>query len=516
MKNLSLQRMILILGLLLISWINLYAYDAERFEEGPYEYEEFGENSVMLVSCKSPSEINTGDVCYIPTHVTHEGHEYIVESIGISAFANINEIRKVVVGEGVEIINNNAFYNCVNLDSIYIPSTVIIFDKKVFGRCRNLRRIVVDAENECFDSRYNCNAVIDTHTNKLLAACPNTKIPPSVKTIGNSSFYNCIGLEELDIPEGVELIESFAFEGCCDLKRISLPQSLVTIAYSVFENCTSLKSLYFPKNVTNLSTCSVWGCVNLTNIIVDKDNPEYDSRYNCNGVVRKSDTTLIVACPNTKFVDGIKRIESDCFSSLNLHYVHIPASVVDISENPFVFCSEIDSITVDEANPVYKSPKGSNAILSKDGKKLLVGCRTTIIPDGVEEIGKNAFSKRSPYAYSLHLPEGIKKIGECAFSHNYSFDEVVLPHSVEEIGPDAFRSCYNLKVVNIKSNITTIHSRTFSDCPNLSYVNLPEGLESINHWAFENCKSLKSLKMPSTIKKVDPEAFKGCPLIDIK
>jgi len=335
MKNLSLQRMILILGLLLISWINLYAYDAERFEEGPYEYKESGINSVMLVGCKYPSEVNWGNVYYIPTHVIHEGQEYIVESIGMSAFANINEIRKVVIGEGIVYINDNAFYNCVNLDSVYISSTVEMFGDNVFGRCRNLRRIVVDAENESLDSRDNCNAIIDTYTNELLAACPNTKIPSSVKTIGFCSFSNCIGLEELEIPDGVEEIHNFAFERCCDLKRISFPQTPITIGNNVFEDCTSLKSLYIPKNVTYISTSSVGGCVNLSSIIVDKDNPVYDSRDNCNGIVRRSDSTLVVACSKTKIVDGIKRIESSCFSSLNLHYVHISASVIDISFNPF-------------------------------------------------------------------------------------------------------------------------------------------------------------------------------------
>ena len=44
----------------------------------------------------------------------------------------------------------------------------------------NLTTIVVDEDNPYYDSRDNCNAVIDSQTNELIIGCQRTVIPAGI------------------------------------------------------------------------------------------------------------------------------------------------------------------------------------------------------------------------------------------------------------------------------------------------------------------------------------------------
>lgn len=115
-------------------------------------------------------------------------------------------MRSVVIGKGIERVYKHAFACCANLESVYIPASVTGVGGGAFAGCYSLKSIKVDPRNEVLDSRDNCNAVIYTEDDVLKAACPATKIPPSVKTIGEYAFVSCNTIEELIIPEGVTSI----------------------------------------------------------------------------------------------------------------------------------------------------------------------------------------------------------------------------------------------------------------------------------------------------------------------
>jgi hypothetical protein len=83
----------------------------------------------------------------------------------------------------------------------------------VFAYCSALSSIVVEAENKIFDSRNDCNAIIETGNNTLIAGCQNTLIPNSVTSIGESAFTGC-GLVSVTIPQSVTSIGNWAFH--CD------------------------------------------------------------------------------------------------------------------------------------------------------------------------------------------------------------------------------------------------------------------------------------------------------------
>ena len=426
-----------------------------------------------------------GHALRIPSEVSHENKRYRVLRIEDRALANLSDVESIVVEDGVETIGNYAFEHCINLKSINLPASLMGIGEGVFGSCYSLRTIVVDPLNENFDSREGSNAILAG--DELLAACPNTKIPSSVKSIGANAFFHCNTLEELVIPEGVEKIGYGAFFGCSSLKRVSLPESLRKIYPEVFCGCNSLDSIYIPKNVKEILGNNIFlGCNRLRSITVDKNNAVFDSRDNCNAIVRKKDSTLIESCVTTTIVEGIKRLGDGCFYGVNLHTIRIPKSVEHLSGKSFSGCYEIDSFFVDPANAFFMSPKGTNAILTKDGKTLVAGCRTTEIPVCVEIIGESAFEGR----YSklmLNLPKGLKAIDAFAFNGCDAISEVIIPSSVESLSPYMFLNCRHLKVLQLLAPVEKIPLAAFSGCTSLSVVSLPEGIKEIDSKAFDGC-----------------------------
>lgn len=472
-------------------------------------------SSVALTGLKIVPKADYSQPLHVEASVTFEGKTYSVKRIDTRAFKDVTEVQSIVIDEGIEIIGNYAFECCTNLKSIFIPSSVESIGEGLFGSCYNLTSVVVDANNECFDSRDGSNAIIDSDYDELLVACSSTKIPASVKSIGNFAFYHCNLMEQLVIPEGVKRIGDNAFFGCSSLKSIVLPESLTEIGSEAFIGCNSLISIVIPKNVEKITEGNIFmGCNSLTSVVVDYANSNYDSRSNCNGIVRKLDSALIASCRSTSLSNDISALGSYCFDGTIIHSVSIHKNIVSISENAFEGCYELDEIIVSAENPNYASVKGSNALLSKDGKTLLVGCRTTVIPENVETIGNNAFAGRFS-KLMLRIPENVKSIGMFAFSSCNAICEVILPESLQSIGSYAFSNCVNLSVVQMMASVT-IENGTFAKCYNLSAVTLPEGLVEIGNNVFSDCKSLKHISIPSSVTKIDKDAFKGCVMLDMK
>ena len=508
MKNTGVRK-VLFAFLWLTAAIQVFA--DKTFSENGFTYTIMEDScSLSLVSYQATAKTDFTLPLHIPASVTHEGKTYPVKRIESNAFKGVTAVQSIIVEEGIETILDYAFECCTNLRSISIPASAEGIGKGLFGSCYNLTSVVVAADNEIYDSREGSNAIID-YNDELVVACSATTIPSSVKSIGDFAFYRCNTMEHLVIPEGVECIGNDVFFACSSLKSVRLPESLTEIGANVFCGCNSLTSIVIPKNVTKIGNGNIFTyCNNLTSIIVDNDNQNFDSRSNCNGIIRKSDSELIATCRTTTIGNDINALGDYCFDGTTIHFIHIPEAVVEISEYAFGGCNEIDKITVAPGNQKYTSPKGSNAILSKDGKTLLLGCRTTVIPEGVEAIGDRAFFGRYSKTV-LRIPENVKSIGMDAFARCNAIFEAILPKSLQEIGGFAFQNCANLSVVQLLAPIT-ISDYTFAYCYSLSTVSLPEGLEGIGCRAFYDCKSLKHITIPSSAIKIEKNAFENCPV----
>ena len=191
-----------------------------------------------------------------------------VTSIGKSAFWGCSGLTSINIPEGVTSIGESAFRGCSGLTSITIPESVTNIGDYAFEGCWGLTSITVASGNTFYDSRNNCNAIIETSSNTLIAGCQNTIIPNSVTSIGNSAFYGCSSLTSVIIPEGVTSIGNSAFYGCSGLTSINIPEGVTSIGNYAFDGCRGLTSINIPEGVTSIGNSAFYGCSSLTSVTI--------------------------------------------------------------------------------------------------------------------------------------------------------------------------------------------------------------------------------------------------------
>ena len=168
--------------------------------------------------------------------------------------------------QSVTGIGTYAFNGCSSLTSITIPNHITDIQSNPFLSCSSLATIVVESNNSIYDSRDNCNAIIQTATNTLIAGCQNTIIPNSVTGIGDGAFYGCSSLTSINIPENITSIGGSAFRSCSSLTSINIPENVTSIGYGAFYDCSSLISINIPEGVTSIEPSTFTGCSALTSI----------------------------------------------------------------------------------------------------------------------------------------------------------------------------------------------------------------------------------------------------------
>ena len=170
--------------------------------------------------------------------------------IADGAFNECTKLESVILPSEVTRIGNWAFTTCNSLNTITIPASVTDIGAGAFAGCINMISMTVDTENTVYDSREDCNAIIHSSTNTVVAGCKN-----------------------MTIPEGVTSIGDWALNGMGSLTSVVLPSSLTSIGTGAFSWCWSLPSITIPANVTSIGGGSFEGCGNLTSVTVENPEP---------------------------------------------------------------------------------------------------------------------------------------------------------------------------------------------------------------------------------------------------
>ena len=222
-------------------------------------------NGVMTISGSAFRGCSGLTSVTIPTSVT---------SIGENAFYGCSCLTSITIPNSVTFIGSGAFVDCSGLTSIAIPNSVTSIGGTAFDGCTGITSINVASGNTKYDSRDNCNAIIETAANTLIIGCQSTVIPNSVTSIGgDGAFYGCTGLTSIEIPNSVTSIGLWAFEGCSGLTSITIPNSVTSIGDGAFYGCSGLTSIDIPNSVTSIGGAAFDGCNSLTSVTVDIASP---------------------------------------------------------------------------------------------------------------------------------------------------------------------------------------------------------------------------------------------------
>lgn len=279
----------------------------------------------------------------------------------------------------------------------------------------------------------------NTPWSEKLTVIKTLVLPKGLTSIGNDAFYGCKVLTSADIPEGVKTIGYRAFYSCEALASVSIPEGVETIGGLAFYNCSKLEELTLPESVKAIGAEAFQCCFALRSVTIPEGVETIESNAFCN-------------CGLTELTipEGVKTIGAEAFSGCeSLDSVAIPSSVTEIAPDAFSGCPALKTFTVDPGNTAYSFQNG--LLLGGGGTKLLAcliqpedGALT--IPEGVEVVGKNAFSYCSGLT-SVTFPDSLTAIGDGAFYGCSRLTSVSLPASLKSIGERAFEGCGSLETV---------------------------------------------------------------------
>ena len=450
-----------------------------------------------LDSSARTAEVTSGSSEYtnsvtIPSSVTYSGVQYSVTSIG-----------------------EKAFYNCRNLTSVSIPPTIISIGTGAFNKSKMIDLKITDLAAWCrisfadyLSNPLKCTSYFYLNNERIV----NLVIPNGVTTIGDYAFYGYSGsgLTSVTIPNSVTSIGKFAFSFCSNLNKVTIDsESIMSENHAhVTSEDSSIKRIFWESPVNTFI---------IGNSVTSIGNYAF---YDCTGL-----TSITIG-------NGVTNIGNYAFDGCTgLTSITIPSSVTSIGSNPFSNCSGLTSISVASGNTKYDSHNNCKAIIEKSTNTLISGCKNSVIPNGVTNIGDFAFYGCTGLT-SVTIPSSMTSIGSSAFKGCKGLTSIDIPNGVTNIGKYAFDGCTGLTSVNIPPSVTQINFQAFNGCSNLTSVNITDleawcnivfGYEisttgdyySSNplhyaHYLYLNGEEITNLEIPDGVTRMRYLAFHGC------
>ena len=204
-----------------------------------------------------------------------------------------------------------------------------------------------------------------------------------------------------------------SFKDCSNLSYIKIPSSVTSIGNEAFCDCSSLTSIEIPSSVTYIEYTAFRECSSLTSIIVEEGNTVYDSRNNCNAIIKTETNTLIVSCQNSVIPNSVTSIGYGAFAGCSsLTSIEIPNSVTSIGEKSFKDCSNLSYIKI----PSSVTSIGNEAFCDCSSFASIT-CYAKIVPeteiDAFEDCPENMtiyVPENSVTAYKSALPWSLYNI----------------------------------------------------------------------------------------------------------
>lgn len=409
--------------------------------------------------------------------------------------------QNLVIPEGIDIVRKYSFCN-VNIDTLSLPSTLSYFDVNSFINRDSIKYIFVNPLNIVFDSREDCNAIIETATNRLVFGGNISTISNSIESIGDSAFYGCKSMTNISIPETVHSIGKYSFSDCLKLEGINIPNTVKKIEVCTFSRCISLTDVNIPSSVTSIGNSAFYYCEKLKKVVLGSG---------------------ITSIGNSAF--------SYCSSLDSLVFLSVDApqisnnSFSNVKEDGMIICPEESDYT----SLIKNLKEGSLAYqgwrLCNQKKPMLNEIWYTTTDDNIMNPNVSYWSQYNYYVSKIYpiiisnsyfngmgvirFDMQIPYIPDGCFKNDLTLASVILPDSIDVIYYDAFLGCNNLKSIHLPEELSNIGDKVFQNCKNLNAITIPEKVEKIGEYAFQDCVSLERLYIPASLRNIGTRAFQG-------
>lgn len=466
--------------------------------------------------------------------------------VGESAFRDCTKLTIAnFKGDTLKTIGDDAFKGCSSLKSVNFPASVGNIGEYAFANCTSLTEVTLP------EVKTTWAAIFENCTGLKKVTFPKTA--SSSDTWGNA-FRGCKNLETVDLGGATE-IPYCGFISCTSLKEITIPNTVKTIRRSAFNNTSlqnivipegvqkieqqafaidTLESISFPSTVTDIDfetgLChSSYTEGKLKSVTVAEGNPAYDSRNNCNAVIRKSDNALVLGCMGTTEVpEGVTSIINEAFSNASPSSIIIPNSVTYVYQIPsnVIYCRSDSYVYTAHKDEWSKYPYYTKFILLDSNTKPTK-------PNNNNNKNNNSNKNNNPNNNSqsntvkkgttIRVKDNKYKVtgkNTVTFTglKNSKVKKVTVPNTVKYKGKTYKVTAVagkalkgkNVTRVKIGDNVKTIDTSAMENCKKLTSVTLGKNVNKIGKYAFKSDKKLKTVTIKSKkLKSVGKNAFKG-------
>lgn len=446
-----------------------------------------------------------GDEAFYSCNIEEVVLPQSVTEIGSGVFTNCAKLESITLSENLSVIGVGAFSRCDELKSLYIPASVTNIKGAITTSDFSLTSIKVSSANKKYDSRNNCNSIVETKSNKIISACRASIIPESIKRIGESAFEG-VHMDKIVIPDSVTYIDDYAFAYSI-LSEITLSENVLQIGESAFGGCWCLKKIVIKNYSMHIGRNAF-------------DNMPVWVEGRCYYCYQGSTAQKYA----DEAADGVCKFMTRPSHSINITDKSANTTITGIGNRIFT------------GNEI----KQTGIVVTVCGKKLSLGSDYTLKYENNKNIGKAkiVITGKGNYAGSITKYFDIKivlgdtyKVGSLkykitnaslngkgtvtlqgsTYKNSYKkFNTLIIGDTVviggkrfkvTSIAPKAFSNRKYLKKVVIGSNIQQIGSKAFYGCTSINTVVIGKNVRIIGSQSFANCRGLKKIVIKTSFLK---------------